>query len=452
MNTQTSEFEVIAHIGGEWEPCGQLSMTEQATVLTGSAFKYARRYLEREDAFDVDPVALSLRYATSIAGKVLHPPNFLPQFGSIRDAMPDAWGRRVIENKLNAPLNGLSESEYLLHSGHDRAGALDFRPAIASLGLTEPADLGSLPGLAEAAALIERGQCVPSDLWSIFDCGASLGGARPKAAIRDRDGVEWVAKFPSISDRLNVPAIEWATQRLATRAGLSAALVMLLEIGDRHGPLQHVLDRRHVMLSRRFDRRWMYSPEFSEAKTQAGWEVYRLPYASALTLVGCDEMSSRHCSYGDIVRAMYAFCSAKVTTSDAAELFKRAVFDVLVSNDDAHLRNTGFFWDASVAGWRLSPAFDLMPRPSLATDRYLHLALGTSGRHATLDNAVSACSDFGLSQARACELVSELWEVLRGWRQCFERFRLSPKDIAAVAPAFRHIDDVASRELRRKLP
>ncbi len=119
--------------------------------------------------------------------------------------MPDAWGRRVIENILNAPLNGLSESEYLLHSGHDRAGALDFRPAIAPLELTEPADLGSLPGLAEAAALIERGQRVPSDLRSIFDCGASLGGARPKAAVRDRDGVEWVAKFPSVDDRLSVP-------------------------------------------------------------------------------------------------------------------------------------------------------------------------------------------------------------------------------------------------------
>jgi serine/threonine-protein kinase HipA len=128
------------------------------------------------------------------------------------------------------------------------------------------------------------------------------------------------------------------------------------------------------------------------------------------------------------------------------------VFDVLVSNDDAHLRNTGFIWDASVAGWRLSPAFDLMPRPSLASDRYLHLSLGAGGRHATLDNAVGACSDFGISEARACELVSELWDVLRGWRQCFEAFRLSPRDIAAVAAAFRHIDDIASRELRRKLP
>ncbi|MDR5803755.1 type II toxin-antitoxin system HipA family toxin [Caballeronia sp. LZ001] len=452
MNTKITEFEVIAHIDGDWEPCGQLAMTEDGTVLVGSTFKYARQYLDRQDAFDVDPVALSLRYATSIAGKVLHPPNFLPQFGSIRDAMPDAWGRRVIENKLTAPLNGLSESEYLLHSGHDRAGALDFRPAIAPLELTEPADLGSLPGLAEAAALIERGQRVPSDLRSIFDCGASLGGARPKAAVRDRYGVEWVAKFPSINDRLNVPAIEWATQRLATRAGLNAALVMLLEIGDRHGPLQHLVDRRHVLLSRRFDRRWLYYPECSEAKTQAGWEVYRIPYASALTLVGCDEMSSRHCSYGDVVRASYEFCSALVTKQDAEELFKRAVFDILVSNDDAHLRNTAFVWDASVAGWRLSPAFDLMPRPSVASDRYLHLSLGTSGRHATLDNALSARKEFGLSEARACELVSELWEAVKGWRSAFEVFQLSPQDIAAVASAFRHIDDIASRELRRKLP
>jgi hypothetical protein len=88
---------------------------------------------------------------------------------------------------------------------------------------------------------------------------------------------------------------------------------------------------------------------------------------------------------------------------------------------------------------------------SLESDRYLHLALGSSARHAALDSALSACSDFGLSQARACELVSALWNVLRGWRPCFEQLRVLRRDIAAVAPAFRHIDDIATRELRRKI-
>jgi hypothetical protein len=108
--------------------------------------------------------------------------------------------------------------------------------------------------------------------------------------------------------------------------------------------------------------------------------------------------------------------------------------------------------NAPSGGWRLSPLFDVVPRLSLASDRYLHVMLGTSGRHANLDNALSERSEFRLSEAEACELVSEVWEAVKGWRSAFEAFPLSPQDIPAVAPAFRNIDDIASRDLRRKLP
>jgi serine/threonine-protein kinase HipA len=128
------------------------------------------------------------------------------------------------------------------------------------------------------------------------------------------------------------------------------------------------------------------------------------------------------------------------------------VYNILVSNDDDHLRNHGFLWDPRLPGWRLSPLYDVLPRASHATERYLHLGVGPRGRLASLDNALAVHGMFTLSKADAAQLISDVWKTVREWKVCFERFDVSTEEIAKIAPAFRHLDDVSTPELRKLLP
>jgi serine/threonine-protein kinase HipA len=165
-------------------------------------------------------------------------------FGAVRDALPDAWGRRVIENKLNVPANSLSESQYLLHAGSNRLGALDFRtqPTEAEIEGVLATDL-DLQYLVDAADKIQHGEVVPEHLRRIFDAGPSMGGARPKAAIQ-KNGVAYVAKFIERNDTFNVPQIEQATLELARACGLDVPATELIELPNH----------QWVMLIARFDR------------------------------------------------------------------------------------------------------------------------------------------------------------------------------------------------------
>ena len=128
------------------------------------------------------------------------------------------------------------------------------------------------------------------------------------------------------------------------------------------------------------------------------------------------------------------------------------VFNIFVTNDDDHLRNHGFIRDPRLPGWRLSPLYDVLPRPSHATDRLLHLEVGPEGRIASIDNALASCQRFSVSTARAGQLIAEVWAVVREWRVSFERYGVDARECDRVASAFRHLDDVSSVETRRRLP
>ncbi|MFN8955864.1 MAG: type II toxin-antitoxin system HipA family toxin, partial [Burkholderiales bacterium] len=130
MTAKALKLMVFAHLGQNWNPCGQLLMTEENTEVLASSFAYGMNYARRPDALEIDPVSLSLKKRDDVLGKRLLPANQLPMFGGIRDAAPDSWGRRVIEAKLKVPANSLPESQYLLHAGSDRVGALDIRTSI----------------------------------------------------------------------------------------------------------------------------------------------------------------------------------------------------------------------------------------------------------------------------------------------------------------------------------
>jgi serine/threonine-protein kinase HipA len=436
---------VFAHLGQDWAPCGQLLLSEEGPNVLASSFAYGLNYLRRTDAIEVDPVSLGIRNRDVVMGKRLLPTNHLALFGGIRDAAPDSWGRRVIEAKLKVAANSLPESQYLLHAGSDRVGALDIRESIHDQPLQGSNSSHALEHLMEAAERIEEGLPIPAHLEAIFLDGSALGGARPKASVRDQQGVLWLAKFSSRKDSFDIPSIECAALRMAAMAGLAVPPVEV-----------RTLAARRVMLIRRFDRYWAVpgqtlSTEDTLLATQpgAGKTEHRMGFVSGLTLTGSDETESRTKAYTDLAQAIRNHCHTSVIRTDNAELFKRMVYNVLVSNDDDHLRNHGFIWDPRLAGWRLSPLYDVLPRASHATERFLHLDLGPQGRLATLDNALAAHDMFTLSRPTACEMIADVWRVVREWRVYFEGFGVPPAEIEKIAPALRHIDDVSTPALRK---
>lgn len=410
---------VFVHLPGEQEavPAGVLTLTEEGRETLASRFVYGRNYLTRHGRIPVDPKSLALD--SNARRAEITPANGLALFGALRDATPDLWGRRVIENKLRAPPDSLPESVYLDHAGDNRAGALDVRVARDS-----PSAPGVLPGsfdlehLVQAADRIAEGEPVPTHLEMIFLGAPSLGGARPKAALRD-DGRQWVAKFPARQDGFNVPMIERASLELARQAGIQVPRTRHIRLGDG----------RDVMLIERFDR----------GEEAAGYP--RTHMVSALTMLGLHE-HDRSAGYADLCRVIEQFGVSGHVQADRTELYRRMVFNILVTNDDDHLRNHAFLYDATGGGWRLSPLYDVVPRPMLGTDRYLAIGVGAQGRLATLDNALSQCEQFGLSKPEAAAIIDSVVTAARPWRNAFESLGVPAQECDRVAPAFRRAADI----------
>jgi serine/threonine-protein kinase HipA len=420
----TSEFKsfVFVYPQGSLKavPAGRLSIIEEGSRVISSTFGYGKRYLERPDAVPIDPVSLSLEEA--VPGNVRRetPANGLELFGAIRDALPDNWGRRVIENRLKAPANSLPESTYLEYAGSNRFGALDFRSTA-----TDDEHPGVLPPvtrleyLLDAADRIQRGETISVGMSDIFDAGPSMGGMRPKAVV-ERDGRQWIAKFPTADDPFDVPVIERATLELARDCGLRVPQTDLLRLPDG----------RSVMLIERFDR----------IPAKSGW--HRQHVVSALTLLGLHESRSPTASYADLSHGLTIFAAKGSVAGDRAELFRRMVFNILVSNDDDHLRNHAFIWSGVGRGWRLSPLYDVVPKPQIGSERFLHLGVGAQGRLATLDNALSHAAQFGLDLLAAAQMIEEIAQKTREWRNTFERFGATEAQCDKVQTAFRRPRDI----------
>lgn len=423
------ERTVFIHLPGEIEavPAGRLSMVEQGGQVRASTFAYGRRYVERVNALPVDPIALTLLPDRNDEERV--PAGGLAMFGALRDATPDAWGRRVIENRLRAPPNGLSESVYLDHAGPHRTGALDVResPTSAPAGGALPT-IVDLRHLLDAAARVEEGEPVPAHLEVLFAGGPSVGGARPKAVVTV-EGAEWIAKFPARDDPFDVPLVERATLELAREAGLVVPRTRM----------ETLADGRRVMLIERFDRQPLADG------------IGRRHMVSALTLLGLHERDSPDSSYAAISDAIGLHGMSGGITPDRRELFARMVFNVLVSNDDDHLRNHAFLFDAEGGGWRLSPLYDVVPKPQVAQERLLHLAIGPHGRLARLDNALAGAGRFGLLPPDAARIIDRVVRAVRGWRDIFEGLGLSVRECDRVATAFRRAADIGMRDVDRQL-
>lgn len=438
---------LFAHLQSGFVPAGRLTLTQGGRGVEASSFAYGLRYLSRPERFEIDPVSLPLGDGDTARGVEFRPAKNLPEFGGIRDAAPDAWGRRLIEARRRVPANSLSEATYLIEAGSDRVGALDVRRSREDGGSEGTAPVQHLSYLMETAERVEIGEPVPARLTDLFGSGPGAGGARPKATVRDEAGLLWLAKFPSRSDTFDVAHAEYATLRLAALCGMTVPTVRRVDIGNRS-----------VLLVRRFDRFWQEGPALPSAEITLHetlphdrWSEQRLPFVSALTLLACDEYESRFQGYADLGHAVRRHVHPNHIRANNTELFARMVFNIFVSNDDDHLRNHGFVRDPRVEAWRLSPLYDVVPRPGVAHERFLHLEVGAQGKLATLDNAMTAYAAFIPDRPDAVEVVRRVWGELRHWRTHFESFGVPGSLIDALSTAIRDLNDVASPALQAEL-
>ncbi len=448
------EIVVFAHIRDgqdgtqRFVPAGLLKQASQAVgLLPAMSFRYGLRYLDRKNAFELDPRALSTREYQDVRGAMLFPLSGQNEFGGIRDAAPDAWGRRVIEARLRVPANSLNEFTYLLEAGSDRVGALDVRTHLDSDPTSSAGTLTSLPYLLQASAAIEAGEEIPANLISYLGGASSAGGARPKASVRDSENILWLAKFPAQGDTYDMAIAEYATLELARQAGLTVPGVRL-----------HRVLGNSLLLIRRFDRYWAEPGQAltvgalaHETQVQPGFVEGRIPQISGLTLLGCSEMESISKGYKHLASAIREYCHPQFIVRDCAELFARMVFNIFVTNDDDHLRNHAFNYDSAYQGWRLSPLYDVLPRPMVSQERFLHLAVGLQGRLATLENAMSEHAAFIPDRPDAIAVIRRVWGAVRQWQVSFEDAGASPSLLTTMSSAMRDLEDIAGKELAAEI-
>lgn len=371
-------------------------------------FVYGRSYRARADAVPLDPYHLPVtprRYETARLDGM---------FGALRDASPDAWGRRVIE-KMTGRVD-LDELDFLLQGPEDRAGALSF-----GLGPIPPAParkfnrILKLAELRRAAHVLEEtpaGEPVTVQLAQLADPGTSLGGARPKNVVEDDDGL-WVAKFPQRGDRWNNAPVEGAMLALAARCGIRTPEARVEQV-----------DGESVLLVKRFDR------------TGVGGGYLRHRMVSALTVLDAEDRVTERANWSYLLLADELRRWSERAAADRLELFRRVVFNALISNLDDHPRNHALI--APGREWHLAPAYDLTPQASISLERRdLALECGPLGRMARRDNLIAGAPRFGLEPTNAAVIIEEMkYTVANHWLADVRRLGGTAGDCGLIEAAF----------------
>ncbi len=326
--------------------------------------------------------------------------------GCIRDAAPDAWGRRVIINKklglkgADTDTAELDELTYLLESGSDRIGALDFQQSPTEY-VPRTANHVSMEELIESAERVEKGVPLTPELDQALFHGTSIGGARPKALIQDQ-GKKYVAKFSSSADLYSVVKAEFIAMRLAELAGLNASPVKLAKAANKD-----------VLLIERFDR------------VPKGDKWARKAMVSALTLFRLDEMMARYASYetlSEIIR--HRFTEPKHTLK---ELFSRLVFNILCGNTDDHARNHAAFWDGKML--TLTPAYDICPQGRTGNEASQAMLISGNNNLSRLKTCLETAHNFLLSEEEARETFDNMTAAIeKHWEAVCKEAELNEVD------------------------
>ena len=383
-----------------------------------SQFAYSDAWLTHPRSFDVSPDL------SRVIGYQLHKPaapNDSCFFGALADTEPDAWGRRVIARAhakaraKDAALGPLTEVDYLAAvDDFSRVGALRLRNVqgqylriVADGERTTPAFL-ELAKILSASRAFELSQETSADLAYLQGKGTSLGGMRPKCTLQDADGTLCLGKFPSVGDERAVTRGEVLALHLARLAGIESASARVVMVqGDP------------VAIIKRFDR----SPD-----------QQRIPYISGASLLQA-RRGDEH-SYTEILDVMRAKCEN--FSSDARQLWRRLVFNHLITNVDDHLQNIGFLYSGHNL-WRLSPAFDLNPFPDKAAESKTWLSEDT-GPITSVGQLMAQAFRFALSPVQAQAVLAEVLAVVVRWKEVAMSadVGLQASELADFRPAFEH--------------
>ncbi len=394
---QQNEAYVWIWLPGATDPVVAGKLTPEDHTLL---FNYGKSYLERENAISLYDAELPLKTGLFPLHKGLSMP------GCIRDAAPDAWGRRVLLNRLlgiksqDADVTELDELTYLLESGSDRIGALDFQRS-ATQYIPRAVGGASLDELLLSVEKVEKGIPLTSELDQALLHGSSIGGARPKSLINGYKK-KYIAKFSSSTDFYSLVKAEFIAMRLATLCGLNVASVELTKSLNKD-----------VLLIERFDRQY----------TEAGWQ--RRSMLSALTLLRLDEMMARYASYVDLAELVrHKFTDVSETLK---ELFSRLVFNILCGNTDDHARNHAAFWDGSVLS--LTPAYDICPQSRSGNEATQAMLISGENRMSRISSCLETAHHFLLSSEEALSIVVHQVTVIgENWSHVCEEAKLNQTD------------------------
>ncbi len=354
-------------------------------------FTYGKSYRERENAISLSPFELPLQTGT------FEPMGLNNIHSCLRDAAPDAWGRRVISHEY--PGLNADELDYMLLSGSNRVGALDFQESNSEYRARIGGDL-NLPELMDAAHRLERGLFIAPALGKALLQGTSVGGARPKCLINEGSNY-YLAKFSLSSDIYDIIKAEYICMRMANLVSLNVPKVQL----------RSVL-RKNILLVQRFDR------------TVHKQDINRHLLLSGLSLLGLNELEARYASYIDlaeIIRTRFQY-----PKEDLMELYQRIIFNVLMGNTDDHARNHSAFWNGK--DLNLTPAYDLLPQLRAGQEATQAMSLdGIKGNASTLRNVLSICEHFLLTPEKANEMINNQVAIIKdNWVKLCEEADLQP--------------------------
>ena len=379
-----------------------------------ASFEYDKSWLE-------NPLRFSLEPALQLGPGPYHTADDAPMFGAIGDSAPDRWGRALMrrmesrraDRERQTPRT-LSELDYLLLvDDQTRAGALRFKTEEAGPFRRESAadrvpPLVELPRLLAASERVIDEDETDEDLRLLIAPGSSLGGARPKASVRDKNGRLAIAKFPRKDDDISTVLWESVALQLAAKAGIEVP----------EGRVEKIA-KKPVLIVDRFDR--------------AG--TRRIPFLSAMSMLAAKANETR--SYLELADGLRRYGAAP--RDDLEALWRRIVFNILISNTDDHLRNHGFLY-AGADGWRLSPAYDLNPVPLDVKPRVLTTAINEADGTASLELALSVAGYFDIEEAKAKRIAREVGQAVTRWRARAAKMGIKKSEIVRMASAFEHKD------------
>lgn len=375
-----------------------------------ATFEYDSLWLEHPKRFSLEP-------ALFLGPGPQHTPSHKALFGALGDSAPDRWGRVLMRRaeKLNAAQENrmpqtLNEIDYLLRVyDQARQGALRFSENKEGPFLN-PGDTQKIPPVIELPKLLAAIENITDDTFQNDDLklllapGSSLGGARPKASIRDLDGCLSIAKFPHAMDEINAVLWEALALTLAKKSGITVPSWRLEKIGNKS-----------ILILKRFDRE----------------KQNRIPFLSAMSMLSAhDNEFHSYLEIADMIRQHGAD-----PKKDLSELWRRIIFNICIANTDDHLRNHGFLYESS-NGWRLSPAYDLNPVPMEIKPRVLSTAITFDDATGSIALAKSVAQDFDITSNEADRITIEVQNAVMTWKNEAKKLGIASSEIALMASAF----------------